>query len=52
MNSESAKFSLVDTFDFQAKEFYEKFGYVLFATLEDTPSPGHTRYYFRKDFAY
>ncbi len=37
----------VDTFSFQAKAFYERFGYHVFATLEDYP-PGHQRIYLEK----
>lgn len=37
----------VDTFDFQAKDFYLKQGYTIFGTLEDCP-PGHERYYLKK----
>ncbi len=37
----------LDTFDFQAREFYEKQGYKLFGTLEDAPK-GHKRYYLQK----
>lgn len=37
----------LDTFDFQAKDFYIKFGYELFGTLEDCPK-GHFRYYLKK----
>lgn len=37
----------IDTFDFQAKEFYEKQGYEVFGTLEDCPK-GHCRYYLKK----
>ena len=37
----------LDTFDFQARGFYEKQGYALFGTLEDVP-PGHRRYYLQK----
>lgn len=37
----------LDTFDFQAKDFYLKNGYVVFGALEDCPS-GHTRYYMKK----
>ncbi len=37
----------LDTFDFQAKGFYEKQGYTLFGVLEDCP-PGHCRYYLTK----
>jgi GNAT superfamily N-acetyltransferase len=32
------------TFSFQARPFYEKFGYEVFATLEDYP-PGHHKYF-------
>lgn len=38
----------LDTFDFQAKEFYLKNGYVVFGELEDCPV-GHTRYYMKKN---
>lgn len=37
----------LDTFDFQAREFYEKCGYQVFGTLEDMPK-GHKRYYMYK----
>lgn len=37
----------LDTFDFQAKDFYLKHGYEIFGVLEDCP-PGHKRYYFKK----
>lgn len=37
----------LDTFDWQAKEFYEKNGYSVFGTLEDCPK-GHCRYYMKK----
>lgn len=37
----------LDTFSFQASEFYQKRGYIPFATLEDYP-PGHQRIYLRK----
>ena len=37
----------LDTFDFQAKEFYEKQGYIVFGTLEDCPKD-HARYYLSK----
>lgn len=43
-----ARHAYVDTFDFQARPFYEKQGYTVFGTLEDYP-PGHTRFYLRKD---
>jgi ribosomal protein S18 acetylase RimI-like enzyme len=35
------------TLDFQAKGFYEKLGYEVFAALEDYP-PGHTRFMMKK----
>jgi GNAT superfamily N-acetyltransferase len=37
----------LDTFDFQARGFYEGLGYALFGQLADFP-PGHTRYFFHK----
>ena len=37
----------LDTFSFQARGFYEKLGYRVFATLEDYP-PGHRRYFMQK----
>lgn len=37
----------LDTFDFQAKEFYLKCGYEVFGVLEDCPE-GHCRYYLKK----
>lgn len=37
----------LDTFDFQAKGFYEKCGYQVFGTLKDMPK-GHERYYMYK----
>lgn len=37
----------LDTFDFQAREFYETCGYQVFGTLEDVPR-GHERYYMYK----
>lgn len=37
----------LDTFDWQAKEFYEKNGYAVFGTLKDCPK-GHCRYYMSK----
>lgn len=38
----------LDTFDFQAKGFYEKNGFEVFGTLENCP-PGHARYYMKKE---
>jgi GNAT superfamily N-acetyltransferase len=37
----------LDTFDFQAKDFYIKHGYEIFGVLEDCP-PNHKRYYLKK----
>ncbi|WP_152393609.1 GNAT family N-acetyltransferase [Paenibacillus guangzhouensis] len=40
----------VDTFDFQAKDFYVKHGYEIFGVLEDCPL-GHQRYYLKKSIS-
>lgn len=40
----------LDTFDFQAKDFYLKQGFEIFGVLEDCP-PGHKRYYMKKKYA-
>jgi GNAT superfamily N-acetyltransferase len=37
----------LDTFDFQAPAFYEKYGYTLYGTLNDNPI-GHKRFYYNK----
>ena len=42
-----ATLSHLDTFDFQAKDFYLKQGYEIFGTLENCP-PNHNRYYLKK----
>jgi len=39
--------ALLDTFDFQAREFYEKLGYKAFGELTDFPR-GHTRFFMSK----
>ena len=39
----------LDTFDFQAKDFYIKHGYEVFGILEDSPKKGHKRYYLKKE---
>lgn len=39
--------SYLETFDFQARGFYEKLGYAVFGQLENTP-PGHTRYFLKR----
>jgi GNAT superfamily N-acetyltransferase len=41
--------SHLDTFDWQAKAFYEQQGYVDFGVLEDCPR-GHNRHYMKKKF--
>ena len=38
----------LDTFEFQAKAFYERMGYSCFATLPDYPK-GYSRYFMRKE---
>ncbi len=40
--------SHLETFDFQAKDFYLKHGYLIFGILENAPK-GHSRYYMKKD---
>ena len=37
----------LDTFEYQARPFYEKLGYSLFGTLEGFP-PGYRQYFLRK----
>lgn len=37
----------LDTFDFQAKDFYIKHGYEVFGVLDDCPE-GHKRYFMKK----
>lgn len=41
------EFSHLDTFSYQARPFYERLGYEVFATLEDYP-PGHQRFFMKK----
>ena len=43
-----AKHVFLDTFSFQAPDFYKKYGYQVFGELRDFPS-GHTRYFLTKD---
>ena len=38
----------LDTFDFQAKDFYLKHDYSVFGILENAPK-GHSRYYMKKE---
>jgi GNAT superfamily N-acetyltransferase len=42
-----AKNAYLDTFSFQAPDFYEQHGYQVFGELQDFPS-GHRRYYLTK----
>lgn len=42
-----ARNAYLDTFSFQAPEFYKKHGYEIFGTLQDFPA-GHQRFYLRK----
>lgn len=42
-----AKSVYLDTFSFQAPEFYQRNGYQVFGVLKDFP-PGHQRYYLAK----
>jgi hypothetical protein len=42
-----ATLSHLDTFDFQAKDFYLKHGYEVFGVLDDCPKD-HKRYYMKK----
>ena len=45
--SMGASLSRLDTFDWQAKDFYLKQGYEVFGILEGCPE-GHKRYYLKK----
>jgi len=40
--------SMLDTFSFQAPEFYEKYGYKMVAKIDDHPIEGVTKYYYKK----
>jgi len=42
-----AKYVYLDTFSFQAPDFYKRHGYQVFGELKDFP-PGHQRYYLKK----
>lgn len=39
----------LDTFDFQAKDFYLKYGYEVFGTLDNCPKDNHKRYFMKKE---
>jgi len=45
--SEGCRGAWLDTFAFQAPEFYKKQGYSVFGTLENYPEP-HSRHFLRK----
>lgn len=47
--SENATFAHLDTFSFQAPEFYEKLGYICFGVLDDFED-GSKRYFYKKVF--
>ena len=42
-----AKSAYLDTFGFQALDFYKQHGYQVFGKLQDLP-PGHQRYFLRE----
>ena len=42
-----ARNAYLDTFSFQAPDFYKKHGYEIFGTLQDFPA-GHQRFYLKK----
>lgn len=41
------KYAHLDTFSFEARPFYEKHGYTLFATLDNYPE-GHSKHFLKK----
>jgi len=43
-----AKNAYLDTFSFQAPDFYRQLGYQVYGELQDYP-PGHQRYFMRKE---
>ncbi|EOH98970.1 hypothetical protein UAY_02239 [Enterococcus moraviensis ATCC BAA-383] len=43
-----SKLITIHTQDYQAKSFYEQYGYQVFGQLEDTPFSGTTKYYLVK----
>lgn len=43
-----AKHVFLDTFSFQAPDFYKRLGYQVFGELPDFP-PGHQRFYLKKE---
>lgn len=49
VRSLGAKLAHLYTLDFQAKDFYLKHGYEIFAVLDNCPMPGHKCFYMKKD---
>jgi len=47
--SRGAKVFTVSTQDYQALEFYQKLGYEVFGTLENSPFANATKYYLKKN---
>jgi GNAT superfamily N-acetyltransferase len=47
---QGARAAYLDTLDFQAVDFYQRRGYMVFGTLEDFP-PGFRRFYLQKALA-
>jgi GNAT superfamily N-acetyltransferase len=45
--AEACRLAWLDTYDFQARPFYERHGYAVFAELDGLPN-GHRRYFMRK----
>jgi GNAT superfamily N-acetyltransferase len=45
--AQGAEIAHLDTFEFQARDFYIKQGYEIYGVLENCPR-GHNRYYFKK----
>jgi len=44
---QDCKLAHLDTFDFQAKDFYLRHGYEIFGRLDDCP-PGHVKFFMKK----
>ena len=44
----SCRYAKLDTFEFEAREFYERHGYVVRSQTEDFPK-GHTHYHMKKE---
>ena len=43
------KYITVNTQDYQARQFYERFGFSVFGEIKDTPFEGTTKYYLKKE---